>query len=241
MKPRGGHMRGLRFTETMRGFCSTTLTDDYAAAEARGQRDGVPLEFTLTIATDDLDTFLNSPTHQGSITGQVVVPVLSPTPLTVTSGTFQLMVDDTTHVHAKHMNYEMTLDGGAAGTLFFLGFKQIHDDPGADIWADTTTLFVTIYAADKTTVRGRGIQHILPADFMKQMTTLQVSGAANPLDALDGVARFGMFFAGALFDIYGTVFARATELNPNAPPRVRRPLKMNAPEVHAFAEGDNVG
>ena len=234
-------MRGLRFTETMRGFCSTTPTDDFAAAEASGRRDGRPLEFTLTIATNDLDTFLNSPAHEAGITGQVVVPVLSPVPLKVTAGTFRLMVADPTHVHAKRMEYEMTLDGGPAGPLFFTGFKQIHDDPGADIWGDTSTLYTTIFASDRTTVKARGIQHILIPDFAKQLTTFEITGAANPLDALVGLAGFGMLFAGALYDVYGTVFARPTELNRDAPPRKRRPLKMDAPEVHSFAASDNVG
>src|SRR6266550_3840426 len=82
----GGHMRGLRFTETMRGFCSTTVTgDDYAQAAAQGQRDNSPLDFTLTIATNDLDGLLKSPTHEAGITGQVVAPVFSPTPMAVTA------------------------------------------------------------------------------------------------------------------------------------------------------------
>ena len=123
-------MRGLRFTETMRGFCSTTVTgDDYEQAAAQGQRDTSSLDFTLTIATNDLDGLLNSPTHEAGITGQVVATALSPTPMAVTEGTWNLMVDDPTHVHAKRMKYLLKLNG-ATGPLIFEGFKQIHDDPG---------------------------------------------------------------------------------------------------------------
>jgi cholesterol oxidase len=233
-------MRGLRFTETMRGFCSTTVTNDYAAAFDAGQRDGSPLEFTLTITVADLDAFLKSPAHEGRISGQVTAPALSSTPFTVTDGTFRLMVDDPMHVHSKRMDYILTLTGGPV-PLLFEGFKEIHDDPGADIWADTSTLFVTISTADRSKVLAKGVQHIMPADFAKQMTTLQITGAANPIDALAGMAQFGLFFAGALFDIYGTAFARATELNPNPTPRARRPLKMSAPEVHSVTTGDGVG
>src|SRR5437879_1843412 len=77
----GGHMRGLRFTETMRGFCSTKVTDDYARAAEQGQRDHSLLDFTLTIATGDLGGFLESPAHETPITGQVVAPALSATPM----------------------------------------------------------------------------------------------------------------------------------------------------------------
>src|SRR5690606_22611000 len=45
---------------------------------------------------------------------------------------------------------------------------------------------------------------------------------------------------GALFDTYGGVFVRSTELKPNAEPRRRRPLQMSAPEVHVVTTGDGV-
>jgi cholesterol oxidase len=71
--------------------------------------------------------------------------------MAVSEGTWNLMVDDP-HVHAKRMKYLLKLNG-ATGPLIFEGFKQIHDDPGADIWADTSTLFVTIYNADRSKSR----------------------------------------------------------------------------------------
>jgi cholesterol oxidase len=89
-------------------------------------------------------------------------------------------------------------------------------------------------------VVGKGILHILPADFMKQMTTMQVTGAANPIEALRGLAAFGTFFAGALFDTYGGVLVKSNELQPDAEPRQRRPLKLSAPDVHFFTTADGV-
>jgi cholesterol oxidase len=116
----------------------------------------------------------------------------------------------------------------------------VHDDRKLDVWADTTTLFVTVTDLNGPAERviGTGILHIMPADFLHQMTTMQVTNAATPIDALTGVAKFGLFFAGSLFDTYGGVAARSNELKTDAPPRKKRPLKMSAPEVHLFETDD---
>ena len=89
-------------------------------------------------------------------------------------------------------------------------------------------------------VIAKGVLHILPADFLKQMTTMEVTGATMPLEKLQGLAKFGLFFAGALFETYGGVFVKSNELRPQGEPRERRPLKMSVPEVHFFKTGDGV-
>jgi choline dehydrogenase-like flavoprotein len=231
---------GIRFTETMRGHLSTAVLDDYAAAETRGLQDGTILEFTVTVSSDDLDDMLKNPAHQGRIDGSITCPTLSPHPLQVAGGVFTLLVDDPTRVHARQMTYRMigVADNGKSYRVD--GFKEIENDTPLDVWDDTTTLFVTVTdlngAAEQ--VIGKGVLHILPADFLHQMTTMEVTNAATPLDALTGLAKFGLFFAGALFDAYGGVLVRSNELLPDAPPRARRPLKLPAPEVYFFQTGD---
>ena len=70
------------------------------------------------------------------------------------------------------------------------------------------TVTETTGGADR--VIAKGVLHILPADFLKQMTTMEVTGATMPLEKLQGLAKFGLFFAGALFETYGGVFVSRT-------------------------------
>lgn len=226
----------------MRGHLSTTVLDDHAKAEAQGKRDGNKFEFIVTISSDNLDEMLKNPAHQARIDGSIDAPALSPSPLSVANGTFNLLVKDPTRVNARRMVYKMTAIAQDGKSYRIDGFKVIQDDKRLDVWSDTTTLFVTVTDLNGPAeqVVGKGITHILPADFLKQMTTMQVTGAANPIEGLRGLAAFGMFFAGALFDTFGGVFARSNELEPHGEPRERRPLKMSSPAVHFFKTADNV-
>src|SRR5262245_1017445 len=233
---------GIMFTETMRGHVSMSGVDDYAAAEARGIADGTTFEFTVTVTSDNLDDMLKNPDHQARIDGSISCPSLSAGPLQVTNGIFKLLVHDPSRVNARLMTYVMIGVAGDNTRYRIDGFKVIQDDKHLEIWDDTTTLFTTVTDVNGATeqVIGKGILHILPADFLKQMTTMQVTGAATPLDSLRGMVAFGRFFAGALFDTYGGVFVRSNELQPDSEPRQRRPLKMSAPDVYFFETGDGV-
>ena len=227
---------GIKFTETMRGFFSTKVTDDFVAAGAAGRRDGTRLEFTVTIVSDDVDALISDPTHKGRLTGTVTCPALSPTPMNA-EGDFHLLITDPAPGQARQMGYHMALRSASGETFTLDGVKMIRDNPGLDVWADTSTLFTTVTRPDGQIV-GRGILHIEPADFLKQMTTLASPGATNPIEGLRAIAKFGLFFAGELFHVFGGVAARATELDPKAPPREKRPLKMGAPSVYPVLADD---
>jgi cholesterol oxidase len=226
----------------MRGHFSTAVLDDYKRAEARGIEDKTPLEFTVTVSSDDLDGMLKDPRHLARIDGSVSCPALSPQPLTVENGTFNLLTDDPDRVNARQMIYQMTAVAADGRRYRIDGFKTIRDDKHLEIWDDTTTLFVTVTELKDPAeqVIGKGILHILPADFLKQMTTMTVTGASSPGETLRGLVAFGRFFAGVLFDTYGGVLVRSNELDPDGPPRKRRALKMSAPDVHFFRTTDDV-
>ena len=201
---------GIQFTESMKGFCSTAVTTDYREGWEQGKRDGSRFEFTLTIISDDLDRTLNGDDHSASIVGTVVAPALSAQPLTVTGGEFNLFVKDPEDEGTRKMRYRMTMTSEEGNTYYFDGFKVVRDDPGLDTWSDTTTLYITVHEGDGETgpVLGKGILKIRPTDFMRQMTTMKVNNAENPAQALEANARFGSYFAGALFSTYAR-FARA--------------------------------
>ena len=72
------------------------------------------------------------------------------------------------------------------------------------------------------------------------MTTMEITNAKDNQERLESVIRFGKFFAGVLFDVYGGALAPANEFKPEPTPRKKRPLRMAAPEVYHFLTADNV-
>jgi cholesterol oxidase len=233
---------GVEFTERMAGFVSTTVTDDYAAGAQAAEQAGQPFAFILTIHPTDVERFVAQPEHEAPLGGTVTAPALSPTPLTVTDGTFNLFVDDPEHASTKNMRYRMRLTDEHGRAYWFEGFKVIRSDGLLDLWPDTTTLYVTLHDGPdaQSPVMGKGILRISPADFRRQMTTMRVTDAPSLRKRIEAGVAFGRFFAGSLFDVYGGIFAGKSELDPEARPRKRRQLRVSAPEVHPFTTDDGV-
>ena len=80
---------------------------------------------------------------------------------------------------------------------------------------------------------------IKPQDFMVQMTTMQVTNAKNDRERLKAIADFGNLFNRELFEVYGGVLAKKTGFA-RVKPRVKRPLRMSAPELRLFKTEDGV-
>lgn len=230
---------GLRFTEAMKGYFSTKVTDDFAKGNVQGKEDGSSFEFILTVIADDVNDLLSNPDHPARMIGTVTAPALSPKPLTASDGQFQLFVTDPTHVGVRLMKYRMKLTSEEGRTYLFDGTKVIRDDGLLNIWRDTSTLYITISDAGGV-VMGKGILVIETADFLRQMTTMEVTNAKNNEERLSVLIHFGQFFAGALFETYGAALAPANEFHPQPTPRKKRPLRMGAPEVYHFLTEDNV-
>jgi cholesterol oxidase len=233
---------GIEFTERMAGWISTTQTDTYEQAASQGKADDSPLAFVLTIVAEDLDIMLTQPDHPARMVGTVTAPALSPSPLSATEGLFNLFVDDPDVVGLQHMKYRMTLTAEDGHRWLFTGHKNIRDDRGLDIWPDTTTLYVTIYDGgdESAPVAAKGILRIKPVDFAQQMRTLRVLNASGVVERLKAEARFGQAFAGDLYGVYGGLLAPPELLDPDAPPRKKRPLRVSPPTLHPFTTDDKV-
>ncbi len=233
---------GMQFTETMSGFVSLKETADFAEGEAQGKADGSTLQFTVTVTSDDLNAMLTDQAHEAGILGTLNAPALSPDPLTVTSGIFHLFIEDPNKVGQRLMTYDMRLTASDGREFYFQGFKVTHSDTGLNVWADTSTLYITLYEGGDAAAKvlGKGILHILPADFAKQMTTMKITNTSSEAERLDGMAKFGAFFGKTIFDTYGGVLRANSVFNPDAPPRKKRPLRAPAPELHVFNSLDAV-
>lgn len=243
---------GVVFTETMKGFFSTAVK---AASEPlqpdatyqngfdRGQADNSPFEFTLTIESEDLDAMMSNPAHEARMVGTVTAPALSPQPLTVAQGVFNLFTVDATNVDTHNMRYRMTMTTVAGRPFYFEGFKVTHPDFLFAVWPATTTLYITVYDGPgvQAPILGKGILHIAPEDFARQLTTMKVINAGSLEKRLAWSARFAKFFLGPLADTYADVLAPESVFHPEAPPRQRRPLRVPAPQVAFFKTTDGAG
>src|SRR5262249_8702869 len=121
---------GIEFAETMRGFVSSTVVDDYEAAAKAGKAAGSAFELTLTIASDDLEQLITNPAHSARMSGTIRAPALSPGPIAASDGVFNLFVTDPEHVDTRLMRYRAPLATEEGRRYLLSGFKTVHDDPG---------------------------------------------------------------------------------------------------------------
>ena len=86
----------------------------------------------------------------------------------------------------------------------FLGYKDVKDDPGFDMWTDLSTLFVTVFSGENElgNIVGKGILHIEMADFAKQITTMKALNTKGLVNISKGLLAFGKLFGADVFDTY---------------------------------------
>jgi len=199
----GSPQPGVQFTETMRGYCSLNEQDDYGEGFEKGKQENTPLEFTLTVRTDDIEAFVQDKGHEAFMAGTMHAPTLSAHPLMAHSGRCNLFIADENDSSRKKMVYNIHLQSREGKSFYFEGFKDIQDDKGFDVWKDTTTLFVTLYEGDAAEkVIGKGQLLIELKDFKKQMFTMDSVNTHSKQEKLEAVSKFGKFFAGNVFDSY---------------------------------------
>jgi len=148
--------------------------EDFNAGFYAGKRAHTACGFKLTITMNG---------DNGAAVGEVHCDSLGGT-LRVNDGRFVLLE----HVgdrNARRMRYHLPLRDEHSRPLLFEAFKLIEDDAGYDVWADTTTLFTTLYAgdvADEDKRLARGILRLNHRDFARQLTTMR--GDRKSLTAL---------------------------------------------------------
>lgn len=203
----------LEFTEEMKGYV-TFGELDYERGFRQGNESRTFLMFHLAIQTEDVDRLIADPTHEMSAWGWVECEELGGR-LEVEEGVFNLFAkgDDRSRTT---MRYRLFFRDGAGNPLTLSGFKDIHDDPGFDVWADTTTLYTRVLQGHAETdagaeVSATGILHISTGDFARQLTTFRVHGP-NVGARGKALSSFGRLFLGELWERYaGHVTAKATE------------------------------
>lgn len=180
---------GVEFTEVMKGTVALTDGGDDAACK-----------FELTISVDDVDAHFDDPAHRGTAVGYVDCDLFGGK-REVTDGTFKLF-DDVADPKRRAMRYSLPFTDGGGNPVELIGMKDVGDDPGLDLWKDTTTLFTRIcsghgtgiYESTAAPVLAEGVITIAIDDFVEQLSTFR----GNPLD----VARFVFRFNKTLGEVY---------------------------------------
>jgi predicted acylesterase/phospholipase RssA len=205
----------LSFTEEMKGFI-TFDTLDYDKGYREGKESGTSLIVHLEITVHGVNRFVTRPEHDTKNVNGYIKCNSFGGKLPVEQGTFNLFVDDKDPA-VKKMFYRLYFRDDKDTPFTLSGFKYIKDDPGMDLWHDTTTLFTRILkghvsAEEEATaandhdqlnalVAASGIIIIHLLDFLKQLTTFRTEGPTLS-DSSAALTRFGRLFLGKLWDVY---------------------------------------
>lgn len=200
----------FEFTEEMKGYLSQNA-QAFADGYDQGKQEGHHFMFHLTIRTEDLDDFVTADAHECAAIGYVESDLIGGR-REVEKGVFNLFVDSADK-NRRQMLYRLFFTTSEGKKLTLSGAKQIQDNPGLDIWADTTTLFTNLFSGHvdaakepKAKTYATGILHIEPADFAVQLTTFKTSAGTLPAKA-SAFEKFGKYFLGSLWEVYKPKFS----------------------------------
>jgi predicted patatin/cPLA2 family phospholipase len=195
----------LRFTEEMKGFVALGESD-FARGYREGRNSHTQLMVRLTIEADNVNRFVVDPKHEASVTGYVDCEALGGRLPVENGSSFNLFTDEG-DPRSKRMLYRLFFRG-REGRQTLAGHKDVYDDPGSDVYADTTTLYTRVLAGHVSAeqeagaeVVAAGIIRIHLLDFLRQLTTFRTAGAGTKEQAA-ALGRFGALFLGSLWDVY---------------------------------------
>lgn len=200
---------GIAFREKMEGWVSLG-TDDPEEGARKGEASGTRLALNASIYIRDLPAFMNDESHSGTMAGHVAFDPFDDY-LPSKTGLFNLFVERDTP-ETKWMVYEMQFEHD--GRPYYLaGKKEVRDDPGFDLWEDTTTLKVQLHEGTGTDgpVAGAGVLKLEKDELIRLLGSLHATDAPNAAERFNLVANFGAFFLGELWNSYKGLAEREPE------------------------------
>lgn len=235
----------LLFTEDMSGYAFPGQITPQEGAE-RGRQAGHALSFRLTMRIDSVERFVQQADHEATAVGYVDCPWLGGR-LPVLKGTFNLFVASG-DANLRTMKYRLFLESQEGQPVTLSGYKEVRNDAGPDLWADTTTLYVSLLEGHITLanepaarILGAGIMHFGVADFLRQLSTFR-SEAPTLKQRLAAIEAFSRFFAGQLWDVHG--LPRRHRLEPSyreIPLHTLEGIERAKVTVHPFNTADGLG
>lgn len=191
---------GLTFRETMSGGFSLGATDPEIGWR-QGDAADTSLSMHATVSIDDLDRFLAEPTHAGALSGTLDYPPLG-NGIAARRGVFNLF-NPSGSPGLKLMVYELGFAHGGR-SYYLAGRKEVRNEPGFDVWKDTTTLFTRLHEGNDASgaIVGAGKLSLGVTDLIRMLGTVDVTNATTTAQRVDALTRFSRFFLGELWDSY---------------------------------------
>ncbi|MFC5995710.1 hypothetical protein ACFQE5_15975 [Pseudonocardia hispaniensis] len=191
---------GLTFREQMTGPFAMGVTDPHEGARI-GRRTGWRLTLHATVTIGDMAAFVAAPQHPGTLAGEIEFPGIVER-LPFRDGVFQLF--------APSKDPDLTLFRYEAPVVlnerphYLAGRKNVRDDPGFDLWPDTTTLDVRLHDGPDAggEVVGAGILRLGVTDLVRLLLSMRVLHPASPAQAAGALAAFAGLFARNLVESY---------------------------------------
>lgn len=235
----------IHFAETMSGFASlggTSFADGFEA----GRDANMPLALHVNVDVADLATFLASDEHAALLTGYVEGALVGGKAV-IESGRFMLMPNTADREH-KVMNYRVYCRNSENELFTVAGEKEVQHHFGFDLWHDTTTLYTNVFVGHVTPAQaptadllGAGILSLGVMDFMRVLRTVRAT-APDGDPSLTGLAAFGEFFAGSLWEVYGPSLPPTPYEAPRLYPRsTTEGVTGAAISTHPFSTADGLG
>ncbi len=206
--PRGAARPGLAFTERMRG----TLRS------AAGGGRNATLDLLLHVTSPDVERMISGQERGAGVMGLALAPLLSPEPLRVERGGFNLFTALNCRVETRNIAYNLHL-AAADGSVFELkGAKTVRDGPGPrrppwirwrDLWREMTTLPYELFQEPRVPGSGpvaRGVLRIRWPDVARSIASLRITDAANRGEQFRWTLRFARFYLGVLYHSFGWPF-----------------------------------
>jgi predicted patatin/cPLA2 family phospholipase len=200
----------LQFTEEMKGHIGAGVTattrEEFQSAEAKGKVQQNAFMFHLTVNIADVDHFVTSPQHATTADGYIESP-LAGGRVPVKGAVVNLFVD-AGDPSRKNMRYRIKFNAANGRPYTMVGVKDVSGKTFADLWPETATLFTTLFEGHVDEggvgpVAGSGVIYIRPEDFFfMQMFSFRVQGPTLAART-SALARFGAFFFGKVWDVYG--------------------------------------
>ena len=198
----------LSFTEEMSGMCTPSARQGVFGAAGQGPQE--PISFRLTITADDVERFLDDPEHCARAEGWIEAASFGGR-RQVQRGWFNLFAPDGAP-DLRLMRYRLQFTDASGQPRTITGNKDIWHGPFSRIWPDTSTLYfqlleghVTEGENDEARILATGTLHLRLTGFARELTTFRTQGPGGAV----ALERFGRFFAGQLWDVYGPQHSNA--------------------------------
>lgn len=191
---------GIVFHETMSGGLMLG-EHDYHSGERKARVAGDILAMHADVVIPDLERFIHDPRHAGELAGTIDYPPFG-NDIACRQGRFNLFSPGS-EPDTKLMIYELGFE--LQGEPCYLsGKKVVRDDPGFDMWGDTTTLYTTLHSGTDNSgeVLGAGILNLGMSELVSLLASMEVIGEVPSREKVRALGRFGRFFLGELWDSY---------------------------------------